>query len=549
MWANDDDFGIRDGVLVLSKNPSLKVERDRLVIGDGYQPGTSKKPHLLRLARAESARGRLRHIVMVGEAGWVSNAAHLWLRDVGCALSLIDPSGSVVFSTGPRGPDRPWLRRQQVLVGVGVAPGTVEIARALLLVKLTGQSAVLRQLGGAEAAAGEVALLEDALRAEIDAAKILSLEARAGVAYWQAWFDMPVSFARQRPGGFSKDGRWRESLPVPEHWLRFGRRSSMLTAKPWRATDPANACLNLAYALLRCEMTIALMAQSLDPGHGLFHNDADGRPSLSLDAMEPIRPLADAYVASFLSESSFLLRDFTQTADGELRVSHPLRQHLGRCATLFREPCERVAAWLARAFEAAARMERVEGAGARANRATLVTHIAFPSGPPRLPVLSLSKNAADIGRGFLGPREGYRGLTHASRLPKSCAECDRAVTGKQRRFCSRACAAARLAATGAAMSEESKRRRIESVRADHAARRSWEAGHAADRAALDRWYSAEIKPRLATLRQVDIQRSLQVSQRYAVNIKQGRRTPHPRHYEALARLAGVQVPPLETPRS
>src|SRR5206468_8994701 len=67
--------------------------------------------------------------------------------------------------------------------------------------------------------------------------------------------------ARQRPGGFSKQGRWRESLPVPEHWQRFGRRSSMLTAKPWRATDPANACLNLAYALLRCETTIALMAQ------------------------------------------------------------------------------------------------------------------------------------------------------------------------------------------------------------------------------------------------------------------------------------------------
>jgi len=25
MWANDDDFGVRNGVLVLSKNPSLKV--------------------------------------------------------------------------------------------------------------------------------------------------------------------------------------------------------------------------------------------------------------------------------------------------------------------------------------------------------------------------------------------------------------------------------------------------------------------------------------------------------------------------------------------
>src|ERR1043166_9408010 len=122
MWADDDDFGIRDGVLVLSKNPSLKVERDRLVISDGHQPGASRTPHKKQLTRDECARGRLRHIVMGGDAGWCANAAQHWLRDVGCALSLISPSGSIVFSTGPRGPDRPWLRRQQVLVGVGGAP-------------------------------------------------------------------------------------------------------------------------------------------------------------------------------------------------------------------------------------------------------------------------------------------------------------------------------------------------------------------------------------------------------------------------------------------
>src|SRR5207237_2844923 len=101
------------------------------------------------------------------EAVWLHNGQQHCLRDAASALSLLSPSGSVVFSTGPRGPDRPWLRRQQVLVGVGVAPGAVEIARALLLVKLAGQSAVLRLLG-AEAAAGEVAMLEAALRAETD---------------------------------------------------------------------------------------------------------------------------------------------------------------------------------------------------------------------------------------------------------------------------------------------------------------------------------------------------------------------------------------------
>ena len=350
MWAGDDDFGVRDGVLVLSKNPSLKVERDQLVICDGYQPGAERKPYELRLARAECARGRLRHVIMVSDAGWCSNAAHLWLRDVGCALSLVEPSGNVVFATGQRGPDRPWLRRQQTLVSAGVAPGAVEIARELLRVKLAGQTAVLR-LMNADAAANEIDALREGMRVEGDPMRVLVAEAQAGRVYWRCWEDLPVSFARQRPGGYAKGGKWRERLSVPEHWLRFGERHSLLTARPWRASDPANCCLNFVYGLLKAEMTMALMAHSLDYGLGLFHVDKDRTPSLALDAMEPLRPLADAWVASFLSQSSFLLRDFAQTSDGELRLSHPVRQSLGRCAALFREPCERIASWLTRAFE------------------------------------------------------------------------------------------------------------------------------------------------------------------------------------------------------
>jgi hypothetical protein len=541
MWANDDAFGVRDGVLVLSKRPSLKVERDRLVIGDGYLPDSDRKPHELRLTRAECARGRLRHVVMIGDAGWVSNAAQIWLRDVGCALSLVELGGNVVFATGPRGPDRPWLRRQQALVGVGVAPGGVEIARSLLVAKLAGQEAVLRLMGvdpgsgsGAGAGAGDIAALGDAMRVENNPVKMLLLEAQAGQVYWRQWENLPVSFARLRPGGFTRDGRWRESLPVPDHWQRFGLRASLLTGKGWRATDSGASCLDFVYALLRCEMTVALAAHSLDCGIGLFHSDQENRPSLALDAMEPVRPLADAYVASFLAQSSFLLRDFTQTSEGELRLSHPLRQHLGRCAAMFRDPCGRVANWLARAFETAGRPERIDGA--TAGGLDLVTHVRFPTAPPRLPVLRLSKNAAGIGS-FPGPREGYR---ERPWLPKSCAECGKALHGRQKRFCSPNCATAFGLATqrfggGAIIPEASRQRRIDKTKAGHAARRVW-TGYA-DPA----WYQNVLQPRLASVRPADIARALAVSESYSILIKKGR-TPHPRHWPALAALAGVEMP-------
>jgi CRISPR/Cas system-associated endonuclease Cas1 len=520
MWANDDAFGVRDGVLVLSKRPSLKVEQDRLVIGDGYDPriksgdGTDRKPHELRLTRAECTRGRLRHVIMIGEAGWCSNAAHLFLRDVGCALSLVEPNGSVVFSTGARGPDRPWLRRQQALVGVGVAPGAVEIARALLSAKLAGQVAVLRLMN--TDAAGEIAALGDAIRGENSPVKVLTLEAQAGQVYWRRWENLPISFARQRPGGFVKGGKWRETLPVPDHWLRFGLRASLLTGKGWRATDPGNACLNFVYALLRSEMTIALAAQSLDPGLGLFHRDHDNRPSLALDAMEPVRPLADAYVASFLAQSNFLLRDFAQASDGELRLTHPLRQHLGRCTAIFRDPCEHVAAWLARAFDAAGRAEQIEGAAA--GDLNLVTRVKFPTAPPRLPALPV-----DIGKGFLGPREGYR-RTESIKAPKSCAECGRALHGRQKRFCSKACNDAWHVATGW---------HAEILRIRY------------DRAGPDgRWFRENVVPALADLSPTRIAHTVGLSFRYAQQITRGEYVPARKHWPALAALAGVEMPAL-----
>lgn len=564
MWASDDAFGIRDGLLILSKNPSLKVEQDRLVVRDGYRPGAdhgNREPHQLRLTRAECARGRLRHIVIIGDAGWVSNAAHLWLRDVGCALSLIEPGGNVIFSTGERGPDRPWLRRQQALVGVGVAPGAVAIARSLLLVKLAGQAAVLR-LMNADAAANEIVALEGAMRTENDPARVLLLEAKAATVYWGQWDGLSVTFARQRPGGLTKNGKWRESLSVPDHWLRFGQRSSLLTGRPWRASDPANACLNLAYALLRCEMTIALVGRALDCGLGLFHSDEDRRPSLALDAMEPVRPLADVYVASFLARSSFLLRDFSQTDDGELRLSHPLRQHLGRCATVFREPCERIAAWLVRAFEAAGRMERVEDAGA--GDLALITHVQFVAGPPMLPVLSTDI----IDGGFFGPRDGYRGRW---RLPKSCAECGRALGG-QRKFCSPDCSMAfhmahealsetglaALAAARPGLNPENKSKagtRIAHENRRHMiARRAWDARHTPGegltqsgprtptpaQVELRQWYVAELQPRIIVLRNAQIMQATGLSRRYAIMIRRGF-IPHPRHFAVLAELAGITV--------
>jgi hypothetical protein len=58
-------------------------------------------------------------------------------------------------------------------------------------------------------------------------------------------------------------------------------------------------------------------------------------------------------------------------------------------------------------------------------------------------------------------------------------------------------------------------------------------------ATLRRRYVAEVQPRLAAVPQTAIMQVLQVSRGYARDLARRGRVPHPRHFEALATLAGV----------
>lgn len=54
----------------------------------------------------------------------------------------------------------------------------------------------------------------------------------------------------------------------------------------------------------------------------------------------------------------------------------------------------------------------------------------------------------------------------------------------------------------------------------------------------EKTYRERIQPRLATATVPTIMRTLNVSEPYASNIRAGRCIPHPRHWLALAKLAG-----------
>ncbi|MYE02986.1 MAG: CRISPR-associated endonuclease Cas1, partial [Alphaproteobacteria bacterium] len=82
-------------------------------------------------------------------------------------------------------------------------------------------------------------------------------------------------------------------------------------------TDPVNAMLSLAYAMLARHLTVTLASVGLDPYRGLFHAPRHGRPALALDLMEPFRPIiADSVVLAAVNTGEVSASDFVSGATG-----------------------------------------------------------------------------------------------------------------------------------------------------------------------------------------------------------------------------------------
>ncbi|WP_018232236.1 CRISPR-associated endonuclease Cas4/Cas1 [Thioalkalivibrio thiocyanodenitrificans] len=80
-------------------------------------------------------------------------------------------------------------------------------------------------------------------------------------------------------------------------------------------TDPVNALLSYAYALLTRAWTASLSAVGLDPYRGFYHQPRYGRPALALDMMEPFRPLiADSCVIQAINNGEVRPSDFQSVA-------------------------------------------------------------------------------------------------------------------------------------------------------------------------------------------------------------------------------------------
>src|SRR5579875_1407256 len=179
----------------------------------------------------------------------------------------------------------------------------LRFAKELVAAKIANQRTILRRnwRGPAEERQAVLDRLSAARRSAEGATRLtqlLGVEGDAASVYFRAF----ASLLKQPE---NKQGA--EALAP----FRFEARNR----RP--PTDPVNAMLSLAYAMLTRHLTIALASVGLDPYRGFYHAPRYGRPALALYLMEPFRPIiADSVVLSVVNTGEIGPNDFVVAVTG-----------------------------------------------------------------------------------------------------------------------------------------------------------------------------------------------------------------------------------------
>jgi CRISPR-associated endonuclease Cas1/CRISPR-associated protein Cas4 len=179
----------------------------------------------------------------------------------------------------------------------------LRFAKELVAAKITNQRTILRRnwRGSPEerqAALDRLGAARKSTDGAVTLAQLLGVEGDSAAVYFRAFAGLLKSPEDKQGAG--------ELAP-----FRFEARNR----RP--PTDPVNAMLSLAYAMLTRHLTIALASVGLDPYRGFYHAPRYGRPALALDLMEPFRAIiADSVVLSAVNTGEVGPSDFVVAVTG-----------------------------------------------------------------------------------------------------------------------------------------------------------------------------------------------------------------------------------------
>ena len=326
-----------DTVVVSGYGVHLKVEYESLIIEyeRGHIPGRKK------LLRLDQGVHKTKKIFICSHGGYASFEAMEWCSQQDITVFVLNWRNDVVQVLTPQ------QSRNDRIVYLQYAASQsergVEIVRELIRQKTMQQMAVLAHLPEHVIKIGKdrQVLFREGNRVVVassfvssdpveqfkagleklaslrDVDSIRMLEARLAATYWSLFVGIPIPWERS------------DMEKVPRHWHKVPERvSGVSSARASQATNPFHATLNFAYALLKAQVLLSVLAHGLSEATGFLHVARDGNQSLVYDLMEPFRSLVDAKVLDFFSKSTFKRGDFVQSVDGECRLNEELRRYI-----------------------------------------------------------------------------------------------------------------------------------------------------------------------------------------------------------------------------
>jgi hypothetical protein len=276
------------------------------------------------------------------------------------------------------------------------------------------------------------------------------------------------------------------------------------------------------YKLAGIEARFAALAVGLDPGLGLVHADARGGDGLAWDLLEPVRPEVDRFCLDLIAERTFTRTDFVERSDGSVRLAPQLVQELAATMPRWAKLVAPHAEGLAHLFGSAVR----------------------GSWTPRTPLTSAKLRAAQAGvrarkasakQGATRAAAGRAAVRRANGeevLDGTCVDCGGPLTRPRHLRCDRC-----LEQTPG-QSREVRRRRGQAIAAAQAGLADWRIGQLGEERLPPEGFNP-IRERLAGFKLMQIMAATGLSKSMASQIRSGRTVPHVRHWQALARLAGI----------
>lgn len=191
---------------------------------------------------------------------------------------------------------------------------SLRLAKGLVAAKIRNQRTLLRRNWKRgempEAVLAEFRRDVDAAQRAHDLPQLLGAEGNAAARYFRHFTAMLVgpSAGDEADDAAGANGEGALAATLQPCWaFDFERRNR----RP--PTDPVNALLSFAYALLTRSFAVTLTAVGFDAMRGFYHQPRYGRPALALDMMEPFRPLvADSAVLMAINNGELGAADFVR---------------------------------------------------------------------------------------------------------------------------------------------------------------------------------------------------------------------------------------------